>query len=49
MRIRIRRRDNRHREAQVADSEGIIVVVFAVSPVGYTGRNLVFRILSGSI
>ncbi len=47
--IPIMRRDERDQEVQAADSEGIIVVVIAVSTAGYTGRELVLRILCGSI
>ncbi len=43
------RSDNRHQEAQVANSEGIIVVEFAVSTAGHTARKLVFPILFGLI
>ncbi len=49
MLIRKIRCDNRNQEAQVADSEGIVAVVFAVSTAGYAGRKPVFRIICGSI
>ena len=41
--------DNRHQEAQVTDSEGITVPIFAVSTASYAGPTLVLRILCGSI
>ncbi len=49
MPTRITRCDSKHQEAQVAESEGILVGVFTVSTAGYTARKLVFRILCGSI
>ena len=49
MRIRIRRCDDTHQQAQVMDSEGITVPLFAVSTASYAGLKLVLRILCGSI
>jgi hypothetical protein len=46
---RIRRCDNKYQEAQVAEFDNTIVVVFAVSRAGYTGWKPVIRILCGSI
>jgi len=49
MPIRIRRCDNKYQEAQVAEFDNTIAVVFALSTAGYTGRKPVIRILCGSI
>ncbi len=49
MPIRIIRCDNKHQEAQVADSEGITVPIVAVSMASYADPKLVLRILCGSI
>lgn len=49
MPIRITRCDNRRQEAQVAESEGFIGVVFAVLTAGYIGQKQVICILRGSI
>ena len=49
MPIRIRCCGKEYQEAQVPDSHGLIVVLFAVSAAAYTGRKLVFRVLCGSI
>ncbi len=49
MPVRITRCDNRHQEAEVAESEGIIGVVFAVWTAGYMGQKQVIRMLCGPI
>jgi hypothetical protein len=49
MRIRIRRCDNEVQEAQVADSQVVIVAACAVLTADYMDRKPVFRILCGSI
>jgi len=49
MPIRIRRCDNKYQEAQVAEFDKTIAVVFALSTAGYTDRKPVIRILCGSI
>jgi hypothetical protein len=49
MLIRIRRRDYRYHEAQVAEPEGFVAVGCADSTTHYKGQNLGFRILCGSI
>jgi len=49
MLIRIIRHDNKPQDTQVADSEKIAAVVFAVSMACCMDRKPVFRILCGSI
>jgi hypothetical protein len=49
MPIRIRRCDNKYQEAQIAEFDNTIAVVFAVSTAGYMDRKPVIRILCGSI
>lgn len=49
MPIRIKRRDNKHREAQVAGSEGILAVVLAIATADYTDWEALFHNLCGSI
>jgi len=53
MPIRIRRCDNKYQEAQIAEFDNTIAVVFAVSTAGYMAgymdRKPVIRILCGSI
>jgi hypothetical protein len=41
--------DNKYQEAQIAEFDNIIAVVFAVSTTGYMDRKPVIRILFGSI
>jgi len=49
MPIRIRSQDNKRHEAQIADIERIIAVMFTESTACYTGRKTMFRVLCGSI
>lgn len=49
MLIRIRRHNNKCKEAQVTVSAVIIPIVFIISKACYMDKKLVFRILCGSI
>ena len=49
MPIRLRHRDNKHQDAQLSGSEGILAVVLAIETVGYMGWKPVFGIIGGSI
>ena len=49
MLIRIRRHDNKCKEAHVAVSEVITTIVFTISKACYMDKKPVFRILCGSI
>jgi hypothetical protein len=49
MPIRIRHFDNKYKEAQIAEFDNTIAVVFAVSTAGYMGPKPVIRVLCGSI
>ncbi len=49
MRIRVRHYDYKAREAQPADSQAVIVAVFAVSTARYMDCRPVFRILRRTI